>query len=135
MCLESKVSVFFFQAEDGIRDKLVTGVQTCALPIWISSDKPGFSVLWYLPSRSTTHSCPCGTMRTPRLIVISTRMNSAIEMMMYPIFLISLMCEKQILYFYAYHYQLSETGATLSICPNTSTILALSPARMGSSLI
>src|SRR2546425_3792478 len=26
---------FFFQAEDGIRDKLVTGVQTCALPIWV----------------------------------------------------------------------------------------------------
>src|SRR2546423_5902305 len=26
---------FFFQAEDGIRDKLVTGVQTCALPILI----------------------------------------------------------------------------------------------------
>src|SRR5687767_15737144 len=25
---------FFFQAEVGIRDKLVTGVQTCALPIW-----------------------------------------------------------------------------------------------------
>src|SRR2546425_3885229 len=27
------VVFFFFQAEDGIRDKLVTGVQTCALPI------------------------------------------------------------------------------------------------------
>src|SRR3989441_3597415 len=27
------LSFFFFQAEDGIRDKLVTGVQTCALPI------------------------------------------------------------------------------------------------------
>src|SRR5205823_9820967 len=27
------VIFFFFQAEDGIRDKLVTGVQTCALPI------------------------------------------------------------------------------------------------------
>src|SRR3989441_8395562 len=27
------VLFFFFQAEDGIRDKLVTGVQTCALPI------------------------------------------------------------------------------------------------------
>src|SRR2546429_3030255 len=26
---------FFFQAEDGIRDVAVTGVQTCALPIWI----------------------------------------------------------------------------------------------------
>src|SRR5258708_3064258 len=29
---------FFFQAEDGIRDDLVTGVQTCALPIY-----PGFA--------------------------------------------------------------------------------------------
>src|SRR2546426_12093399 len=28
------VSFFFFQAEDGIRDYKVTGVQTCALPIW-----------------------------------------------------------------------------------------------------
>src|SRR5690348_17485680 len=28
------VSFFFFQAEDGIRDGRVTGVQTCALPIW-----------------------------------------------------------------------------------------------------
>src|SRR2546426_11114507 len=27
-------SFFFFQAEDGIRDYKVTGVQTCALPIW-----------------------------------------------------------------------------------------------------
>src|SRR5688572_15508820 len=25
---------FFFQAEDGIRSLTVTGVQTCALPIW-----------------------------------------------------------------------------------------------------
>ena len=29
---------FFFQAEDGIRDHCVTGVQTCALPIFIMSD-------------------------------------------------------------------------------------------------
>src|SRR5438874_5594322 len=27
------ISLFFFQAEDGIRDLYVTGVQTCALPI------------------------------------------------------------------------------------------------------
>src|SRR5690349_23043960 len=26
---------FFFQAEDGIRDLYVTGVQTCALPIYV----------------------------------------------------------------------------------------------------
>src|SRR2546425_3295896 len=31
---------FFFQAEDGIRDKLVTGVQTCALPISPSKAAP-----------------------------------------------------------------------------------------------
>src|SRR5438874_12153755 len=29
--------VFFFQAEDGIRDLYVTGVQTCALPILLSA--------------------------------------------------------------------------------------------------
>src|SRR5438309_6377601 len=28
---------FFFQAEDGIRDGTVTGVQTCALPIFIDA--------------------------------------------------------------------------------------------------
>src|SRR2546422_5062691 len=33
MCVVASV-VFFFQAEDGIRDVAVTGVQTCALPIF-----------------------------------------------------------------------------------------------------
>src|SRR5207244_3410894 len=33
---------FFFQAEDGIRDDLVTGVQTCALPILASVHFPPF---------------------------------------------------------------------------------------------
>src|SRR6266542_744505 len=42
--------VFFFQAEDGIRDATVTGVQTCALPISrrtvsrASSSQHGFSL-------------------------------------------------------------------------------------------
>src|SRR5690349_22482399 len=31
-------SFFFFQAEDGIRDLYVTGVQTCALPIFTACD-------------------------------------------------------------------------------------------------
>src|SRR2546425_10847732 len=40
---------FFFQAEDGIRDKLVTGVQTCALPIYLGAfareqDRGRFSI-------------------------------------------------------------------------------------------
>src|SRR5256885_7379247 len=30
---------FFFQAEDGIRDYKVTGVQTCALPIYLDGER------------------------------------------------------------------------------------------------
>src|SRR5690606_39453212 len=41
---------FFFQAEDGIRDFHVTGVQTCALPISLR-DLPGFGA-------DTTVLCP-----------------------------------------------------------------------------
>src|SRR2546430_5856488 len=33
---------FFFQAEDGIRDLTVTGVQTCALPISLRRSPRGF---------------------------------------------------------------------------------------------
>src|SRR6516162_411051 len=33
--------LFFFQAEDGIRDYKVTGVQTCALPISLAGPRPG----------------------------------------------------------------------------------------------
>src|SRR5215203_178806 len=35
---------FFFQAEDGIRDIGVTGVQTCALPIWLHDLSKRFKV-------------------------------------------------------------------------------------------
>src|SRR2546426_6880900 len=38
--VELKGADFFFQAEDGIRDYKVTGVQTCALPISVSH-RPG----------------------------------------------------------------------------------------------
>src|SRR2546430_12838464 len=34
-CMSIVLFFFFFQAEDGIRDLTVTGVQTCALPIWL----------------------------------------------------------------------------------------------------
>src|SRR5699024_11283362 len=48
--------IFFFQAEDGIRDRNVTGVQTCALPISVAviilrkrepELKRPFKVPWY----------------------------------------------------------------------------------------
>src|SRR5467141_4911614 len=37
---------FFFQAEDGIRDSSVTGVQTCALPISLVIGLTSWSMTW-----------------------------------------------------------------------------------------
>src|SRR5207249_8781651 len=42
---------FFFQAEDGIRDRNVTGVQTCALPI--CSQPPFFAAMVGLYAAAT----------------------------------------------------------------------------------
>src|ERR1022692_2947684 len=44
----AQFSYFFFQAEDGIRDYKVTGVQTCALPISVHTEPPekGQSAAW-----------------------------------------------------------------------------------------
>src|SRR2546429_6747053 len=50
--------IFFFQAEDGIRDVAVTGVQTCALPISLAPRRlgpftlargDGYAVVGYFP--------------------------------------------------------------------------------------
>src|SRR5687767_6196684 len=51
--------IFFFQAEDGIRDKLVTGVQTCALPIYDTiAGGEGFDVLRAGRGRDTLSGGP-----------------------------------------------------------------------------
>src|SRR5256884_7708970 len=47
--------LFFFQAEDGIRDVAVTGVQTCALPILFEADEADgllFYVMEYVEGES-----------------------------------------------------------------------------------
>src|SRR5205807_3815205 len=44
---------FFFQAEDGIRDYKVTGVQTCALPI--STNTPPSGRVLVMPFENVTH--------------------------------------------------------------------------------
>src|SRR5205823_10225352 len=49
---------FFFQAEDGIRDKLVTGVQTCALPISLARARGAYSLYVFVFARVTRRS-PC----------------------------------------------------------------------------
>src|SRR5437879_12394998 len=41
MSVDEFLFCFFFQAEDGIRDTSVTGVQTCALPIYLHLAVPG----------------------------------------------------------------------------------------------
>src|SRR5205823_8563198 len=53
---------FFFQAEDGIRDKLVTGVQTCALPI-----------LFELPDELLPDLAEVGRVRHPALATFVLR--------------------------------------------------------------
>src|SRR5207249_5661695 len=59
--------VFFFQAEDGIRDRNVTGVQTCALPI--CSGEAALKVTWpnlRLGRGTFPYKCKCvsGTAKT-----------------------------------------------------------------------
>src|SRR5438105_8378800 len=61
--------IFFFQAEDGIRDPLVTGVQTCALPI--CSTVSVSELLNGLNKGSYTTSLACKTNGSP--IVVTTQ--------------------------------------------------------------
>ena len=73
--------VFFFQAEDGIRDYDVTGVQTCALPIYRPLSLPSTAVasqgvkLQHLARcRDSLHRLHAGwTSRTSRLSNKSNR--------------------------------------------------------------
>src|SRR5688572_32870788 len=54
--------ILVFQAEDGIRDLTVTGVQTCALPISIGSNRPTpNSSVWIYLVRAAAASAPATT--------------------------------------------------------------------------
>src|SRR5258707_6538764 len=72
---------FFFQAEDGIRDIGVTGVQTCALPISTMASSVLLSsrvsrVLpyhWMLPSRADSEQASCGFMGSSMTIRLPPR--------------------------------------------------------------
>src|SRR5258708_31947287 len=80
---------FFFQAEDGIRDDLVTGVQTCALPICgtrvrgpttRTSAAPSVVSAW-MSERATRE---CST--SPTIDRKSTRLNSSHQIISYAVF-------------------------------------------------
>src|SRR5712675_2710642 len=59
------VFFFFFQAEDGIRDVAVTGVQTCALPISHRQTPRVSSMYFYV----RTGSYPSSMLRAMRSVV------------------------------------------------------------------
>src|SRR5437868_11245882 len=88
------ISFFFFQAEDGIRDRNVTGVQTCALPILIephiANTKPGRREIgMYGQCRSPL---PLGVFDPPLIAIYlrqdrkSTRLNSSHVSISYAVF-------------------------------------------------
>src|SRR5256886_7310315 len=66
------VCFFFFQAEDGIRDLTVTGVQTCALPI-----TPGPRAAPSRWRRSPAPTCSCRTPARPASRPPASRPGSA----------------------------------------------------------
>src|SRR2546429_3590799 len=71
------VLFFFFQAEDGIRDVAVTGVQTCALPIyWHSKIGTPPMEARISGSRSSSMKSP-GRMASSCSTVASARASSA----------------------------------------------------------
>src|SRR5207248_6769881 len=95
--------VFFFQAEDGIRDRTVTGVQTCALPIYRHYGRSDCARPRY---RSSTRSITLGAHQgenlrrasglhregcergdlVPRIDRKSTRLNSSHRTISYAVF-------------------------------------------------
>src|SRR2546430_13467005 len=70
---------FFFQAEDGIRDLTVTGVQTCALPIFVGRPGGPLFVDLRAPGRQRDPRRRRGDRK-------STRLNSSHSQISYAVF-------------------------------------------------
>src|SRR5690606_39829016 len=64
-CREPCLAFFFFQAEDGIRDFHVTGVQTCALPILSPASPMPLSRTLTTTSPHASSSAASSSMRLP----------------------------------------------------------------------
>src|SRR2546422_900684 len=73
----SSILIFFFQAEDGIRDVAVTGVQTCALPISPNSlNSPAVTGTTKYSESSRSSTPPCPGMSDEESLSPTSRLNS-----------------------------------------------------------
>src|SRR5438552_14945849 len=70
---------FFFQAEDGIRDDLVTGVQTCALPILLGGAQSlhtnGMDEAFAIPTEEAMKIA----LRTQQIIALESNVTNTID--------------------------------------------------------
>src|SRR2546430_9477852 len=72
---------FFFQAEDGIRDLTVTGVQTCALPICLPKGFKAVGCMGVFHEKDGEQDCT-----RKRVDRKSTRLNSSHSQISYAVF-------------------------------------------------
>src|SRR2546430_8819358 len=95
---------FFFQAEDGIRDLTVTGVQTCALPILVLAALrcASYFVSSECGAEGTAFKAAATRRRTPKLSGHldrkSTRLNSSHSQISYAVFCLKKKKKSSILY-------------------------------------
>src|SRR2546428_2115920 len=69
----SHLVCFFFQAEDGIRDLIVTGVQTCALPILLTlarQSKYLATIVLDAPVKLDLEACRAGQFNRDKVIAL-----------------------------------------------------------------
>src|SRR5690606_40175337 len=70
---------FFFQAEDGIRDFHVTGVQTCALPIYlVRHDRAGRRIMGYADAALEGEQLEAGPVSQNRDIELAERLGDVV---------------------------------------------------------
>src|SRR4030066_1404662 len=69
---------FFFQAEDGIRDSSVTGVQTCALPISDSVTELGKANSRYIEQGTLLLTNSGATLGVPKITLIGGCINDGV---------------------------------------------------------
>src|SRR5256885_13211945 len=95
---------FFFQAEDGIRDYKVTGVQTCALPISITTT----NISSYFFITRPRLASACGPFRHFKVCCSeldrkSTRLNSSHLVISYAVFCLKKKKKKNRVLYYTYN--------------------------------